>query len=212
LPKTGGKRADHACLRFDIGACLAPCRSTLNGEYGSAVEQVRRVLTGHGADLDALLQARQDEMVRDLAFEQAARVQKSRETLVQGLRTVHRLQTARRTYAVLAYPGRQAGRVNLFGVAGGAIVEERLVGAASFEPGDALAFIETIHAAPPAAWPPPPGGVDEIHLVHGWLQRHREAVNVLTLTAPGCTAGAREAAARELVERVALCATPSNGG
>jgi DNA polymerase-3 subunit epsilon len=213
LPKTGGSGNDHACLRLDIGACLAPCRSVLNGEYTETVEQVRRVLRGNADALDEVLQQRQDEMVRTLAFEQAARVQRQRETVSQALRTVRRLRAARKAYAIMAYPGLSTGRVALFGVAGGAIVAERTVHATAFSPDAAGAFVEAVYAAEPPAFPPPADRIDEITLVHGWLQRHRESVNVLNLTPPGArddgpspTPPAREAAARDLLERLPLCA------
>ena len=94
----------------------------LNGEYAAAVDEVRRVLEGHGDDLDERLQERQDEMVRALAFEQAARLQKQRETLERALRTVRRLRAARRDDAVMAYPAWRAGWVALLGVPAARIV------------------------------------------------------------------------------------------
>jgi len=206
LPRTEAARPERPCLRQDIGACLAPCRGRLNGEYHETVARVRRVLQGDGDHLDECLQARQDEMVRALAFEQAARLQRYRETVSQALRSVRRLRAARRAYAVMAYPGLGAGKVTLYGVAGGAIVDERTVRAKAFAEDDALALVHRVHAAEPPAFPPPVEKIDEILLVHGWLQRHREAVNVLNLATPDCHPGIREAAAHELLVRVPLCA------
>ena len=122
---------EHACLRHDIGACLAPCRGPLNGEYHEVVAQVRQVLAGNGRELDRELERRQAELVAELAFEQAARLQSWRETLEQALRTVGRLRSAGRTYALLVYPARQPGRVTVYSVAAGSIVGER-----SLRPGE----------------------------------------------------------------------------
>jgi excinuclease ABC subunit C len=196
----------HGCLRFDIGACLAPCRQPLNGEYTEAVERVRRVLHGDGAELDTLLKRRQDEAVSLLAFEQAARLQAQRETLEQALRTIGRLGAALRDYAVMVYPASQRARVNVYGVAGGRIVAERVLAPATFDRDDALAFVDQVYAADPPRLPLPADTIDEMLLVHGWLRRNREAVNVLTLPARERADGVREAAAAELLARLPLCA------
>ncbi len=196
----------HGCLRFDIGACLAPCRQPLNGEYTEAVERVRRVLNGDGAELDTLLKQRQDEAVSLLAFEQAARLQAQRETLEQALRTIGRLGAALRDYAVMVYPASQRARVNVYGVAGGRIVAERVLAPATFDRDDALAFVDQVYAADPPRLPLPADTIDEMLLVHGWLRRNREAVNVLTLPARERADGVRPAAAAELLARLPLCA------
>ena len=196
----------HGCLRFDIGACLAPCRQPLNGEYTEAVERVRRVLHGDGAELDTLLKQRQDEAVSLLAFEQAARLQAQRETLEQALRTIGRLGAALRDYAVMVYPASQRARVNVYGVAGGRIVAERVLAPATFDRDDALAFVDQVYAADPPRLPLPADTIDEMLLVHGWLRRNREAVNVLTLPARERADGVRPAAAAELLARLPLCA------
>jgi DNA polymerase III subunit epsilon len=206
-----GDSPERSCLRFDIGACLAPCRTALNGEYADVVDEVRRVLNGDADRLDEALQTRQDEMVRALAFEQAARLQRFRETVSQALRTVRRLASARRTFAVMAYPGLGAGKVVLYGITGGIIVEETTVRASSFTCDDGLALIGRIHAASPPSVPLPVDCIDEVLLVHGWLRRHRAAINVLDLPTPDCYPAIREAAARELVARLPLCARSGGG-
>jgi excinuclease UvrABC nuclease subunit len=212
LPATGavaGKRgrAGHACPRAGTGACLAPCSRPLNGEYEAVVTDVRRVLEGHGADLDQRLRERQAAMVQALAFEQAARLQHQRETLERALRSVRRLQAAQDHDAVLVYPARRAGWAALWGVRGGRIVAEREVGRSAFTEAGAAAFIGEVAMAVPAAAPLPAAVVDEILLVHGWLQEHREAVNVLDLGDVTARRRAPAEMARELVERVRLCAT-----
>jgi DNA polymerase III subunit epsilon len=206
LPGARGARADRPCLRFDIGACLAPCRNELNGRYDEAVVKVRRVLHGEGDSLEARLLAQQSRLIEDLAFEKAARVQRHRETAAQALRTLRRLRSARGSYAVLAYPGLAPGKVALYGISGGVIAEERTVGATTFSRDDAMRLIDRIHATEPLRWPPPPETLDEILLVHGWLHHHREAVNVLTLTTPDRARDTRAAAARELLARLPICA------
>ena len=107
------------------------CRS-VHGEYAAAAAAVRRVLEGHGDDLDERLQGRQASMVQALAFEQAARLQKQREALERALRTVHRLQAAQRDDAVVVYPAKRAGWIALWGVRGGRVAVERSVGRAAF--------------------------------------------------------------------------------
>jgi DNA polymerase-3 subunit epsilon len=217
-------RPGRTCPRVDIGACLAPCREQISGGYAQVVEQVRRVLEGRGDELDEQLQARQGDMVKALAFEQAAKLQEQRETLAKAMRKVGRLRDALSNYAVLAYPSLKPGKLTLFGVAAGSIVDERVVEPDSFGSGDALAFLSAVYAATPPAPPLPPGALDEILLVHGWLERHRAAVNVLPLAAPagaavvaageGATGAGADAptdaaelaaAADTLLARIALC-------
>jgi DNA polymerase-3 subunit epsilon len=217
LPRADGagrSRREHACPRADTGACLAPCRAPLNGPYSTVVEQVRHVLEGRGDELDERLQARQREMVRALAFEQAAKLQMQRETLAQALRIVGRLRDALHAYAVLAYPACTPGKVALYGVAAGSIVVEREVDPARFRRAQALALLESVYAAAPPVPPLPAAAIDEILLVHGWLQRHHEAVNVLRLPEAAGAAPASPAApppvvptaAAELLTRLKLCA------
>ena len=206
--KTGARgRAGHACPRAGTGACLAPCSRPLNGEYAEVAMAVRRVLEGRGEELDERLQERQAGMVQALAFEQAARVQKQREALERALRNVRRLHAAQRDDAVVAYPAKRAGWVALWGVRGGGIAVEREVGRAAFGEDAARAFLAELSRAAPPAPPLPAGMLDEMLLVHAWLQSHREAPNVLDLRD---LAGGREPladAARTLVARVRLCAT-----
>ena len=148
LPKDG---RGHACQRSGTGACLSPCRRSLNGEYATVVEEVGRVLRGHGDELDRRLVDRQQAFVQELAFEQAARLQSQRETLERALRTVRRLRDAARDHLVLVYPAHRRGWVALWGVRGGRIVVEREVGRAAFGELAAEAFVRELHAKPAAA-------------------------------------------------------------
>ncbi len=196
----------HACLRHDIGACLAPCRDRLNGEYREVVAQVSRVLDGNGRELDRALERRQAELVAELAFEQAARLQLWRETLDQALRTIGKLRSACRTYALLVYPARQPGRVTVYSVAAGSIVDERSLLPDELSPDAAAELVTRLYAAAPPAPPLPADTIDEILLVSGWLRRHREAVNVINLPGPDASDRLRNVAAGELLRRLPLCA------
>ncbi len=199
-------RGSHPCQRAGTGACLAPCSRPLNGEYEAVVAEVRLVLEGHGAALDERLRERQATMVQALAFEQAARLQCQRETLERALRSVRRLRAAQEHDAVLVYPARRPGWAALWGVRGGRVVAEREVGRSAFAGAAAAAFIGEVAMAVPPAPPLPAAVVDEILLVHGWLQEHREAVNVLDLSDVIAGRRPRAEAADELVRRVRLCA------
>ncbi|MEE4274663.1 MAG: exonuclease domain-containing protein, partial [Thermoleophilia bacterium] len=212
-----GRQGDHPCPRAGTGACLAPCRRELNGEYDEAVSQVRRVLRGDGAALDARLVARQAHLVELLAFEQAQRVQSQRELAERALRSIRRLTAAVREEAVLVYPARSRGRARLWGVRGGAVVVEREVRVTGFDHTAALDFLAELAAAAPPAPPLPSERIDEILLVHGWLQRHRAAVGVLDLgrgdarTAWRALDGAaRPALASALVDRVRRAVAPAD--
>ena len=144
----------HACQRADTGACLSPCRRTLNGEYAAVVDEVRRVLEGQGDALDARLVERQQVFIKTLAFEQAARLQNQRETLERVLRTVRRLRSAEHDDLVLAYPAHRRGWVALWGVRGGRVAVEREVGRGAFGEEAARAFLAELRrgrAAAPAA-------------------------------------------------------------
>ena len=103
---------EHACQRAGTGACLSPCRQPLNGEYAAVVGEVRRVLEGDGDELDARLVERQQALVKQLAFEQAARLQNQRETLERVLRTraPHARRRARRPRARLPRAPPRLGR------------------------------------------------------------------------------------------------------
>jgi DNA polymerase-3 subunit epsilon len=201
----GGRATAHACPRAGTGACLAPCTRALNGEYAAAVAAVRRVLEGDGEALDARLQERQATLVRSLAFEQAARLQKQREALGRALRTVRRLRAAGRADAVLAYRARRPGWVALWGVRGGRVVVEREVGRAAFGEEAANGFLAELDAAEPPRPPLAAAHLDEMLLVHSWLHARRASVHVLDLRA-GDARWTPAATAAELVRRVRLCA------
>jgi DNA polymerase-3 subunit epsilon len=212
----GAGAGDHGCARADTGACLAPCRSPVDGAYDQAAAAVRRVLEGDGLDVDRRLQERQAAMVERLAFEQAGRLQRQREALERALRGIRRLRAAQTTHAVLAYPAPAEGRVRLWGVTRGAVVAEKEVAARSFTLNRALQFLAAVRAAEPPAPPLPASAIDEILLVHGWLQRHAEAVHVLDVAALFADEAARAAhhapltaLAEELVARVRLCGEPA---
>ncbi len=204
LRAADGER-DHACLRHDIGACLAPCRGSLNGEYGETVAQVSRVLHGDGRELDRELARRQSAFIADLAFEQAARLQTWRDSLAQALRTIGKLRSACRAHALLIYPARQTGRASVYSVAAGSIVAECSLRPGELSPEAALGLVNELYAATPPAPPLPADTIDEILLIAGWLRHHREAVNVINLPVPDAPPKLREAAARELVKRLPLC-------
>jgi DNA polymerase III subunit epsilon len=173
-----------SCIRADIGHCLGPCRVALDGQYRQVVEQARRVLEGDGDEAEETLKERQDEAVEQLAFEQAGRLQAHRDALQQALRLIRRLHEAHETYALLVYPSRRAGRVNLYGVAAGRIVVERELAPRRFDHDAALAVLRDVYGAAPAAPPLPTAAIDELLLVHSWLRAHRHAVNVLSLWRP----------------------------
>jgi DNA polymerase-3 subunit epsilon len=202
------RRAGHACQRFHMGACLAPCRAQLDGEYAEVVGRIRRVLHGDGRHLDDVLQRRQAALVAALAFEQAARVQDHRDIVAQAIRAVRHLRESVSVYAVLAYPAREPGVVKLWGVAAGSIVARAQARPQQFALADAEAFLQAVYRAEAPAPPLPPEAIDEILLVGGWLRRHRQAPNALMLPAPAdeASAAALTAAARQLLKRLPLCA------
>ncbi len=221
-PSSRGARgaSEHACARADTGACLSPCRRPVDGQYDDAVAAVRRVLEGDGLDVDRRLQERQAVMVERLAFEQAARLQRQREALERALRGIRRLRAAQTTHAVLTYPAPTPGRVRLWGVSHGSVVADKEVAARSFTLNRSLQFLAAMAAAEPPEPPLPAAAIDEILLVHGWLQRHAEAVHVLDVRALARGDDERRDAAHavltslaeELVARVRLCGAPAAEG
>ncbi len=170
--------------------------------------EVRRVLEGHGDELDSRLQERQAAMVQTLAFEQAGRLQKQREALERAVRNVRRLRAARHAEAVLAYPAKRRGWVALWGVRGGRIAVEHEVGREEFGEDAARAFLAELGAAQPPRGALAAGAIDEMLLVHSWIDQHREAPGVLDLRDLVTGRRSLESAAAALVERVHLCAAP----
>ncbi|HOU28684.1 MAG TPA: exonuclease domain-containing protein [Thermoleophilia bacterium] len=198
LPRPG---RGHPCPRAGTGACLAPCSAPLNGEYAALVAEVRRLLEGHPDDLERHLVERRRALVEELAFEQAAQVEAQRETLARVTRTVRRLQAARRHDVVLVYPARRRGWVALWGVRGGSIVLEREVGRRAFDAQAAERLLAELAAAAPPAAPLPATALDELLLVHAWIEAHRAAPGVVDLgdllrgDEPAASAAARLVAA-----------------
>jgi len=200
---------DRACLRRDLGACLAPCLGSLNGEYHEVARQVGRVLEGDGRELQHELERRQGLHVEALEFEQAGRLQTWRETLDQAQRAIGRLRAAARCHALLLYPARAPGRATVYSVAAGTVVGERSLRPADLTFAGAAELVRQLYSAAPPAVPLPPEAIDETLLVSGWVRRHREAINVINLPQlAGGGGDAVDAAARELLRRLPLCAHP----
>jgi excinuclease UvrABC nuclease subunit len=172
------------------------------------VADVRRVLEGDGDELDSRLQERQAAMVRALAFEQASRLQKQREALERAVRSVRRLRAARHAEAVLVYPAKRRGWVALWGVRGGRVAVEREVGREAFGEAAAGAFLADLDAAHPPKGPLAAGAIDEMLLVHSWIDLHRASPGVLDLRDLRTGRRPLDSAAAALVGRVRLCAAP----
>ena len=203
LPRSG---REHACQRAGTGACLSPCSRPLNGEYAAVVADVRRVLEGHADDLDRRLVERQTVLVQALAFEQAARLQNQRETLARAARGVRRLLAAQRDDLVLVYPSRRRGWAALWGVRAGSVVVEREVGRGAFTEQAARELLGELAAAEPPRAPLPAKAIDELLLVHSWVDAHRAAPNVVDLRALVDGGEDAAAAAARLLAAVRLTA------
>ena len=121
-------------------------------------------------------------------------------------RQVRRLRAAQRDDAVIAYPAKRAGWVALWGVRGGRIAVERVVGREAFAEDAARGLLGALVAAAPPAPPVPATLLDEMLLVHSWVKSHREAPNVLDLRALVAGRQSLAEAAAALVDRVRLCA------
>lgn len=208
LPREPGR----ACQRFDMGACLAPCKPQLNGEYDEMLRHVRAVLRGERLALDALLAGRQADLVQELAFEEAARLQEQRETLASATRIIRRLLDAVGLYAVLVYPALEEGRINIWGVAGGVIAACVQAPPGDFTETEAMQFLTAVYRSEPPAAPQPAEVIDELLLISSWLRHHRSTPNVYHLPSPPDGPSGRSPsqatlaeAARELLKRLPLC-------
>ena len=85
---------------------------------------------------------------------------------------------------------------------------EREVGREAFGEEPARAFLTELGAAETPKGPLAAGAIDEMLLVHSWIEQHREAPGVLDLR--DLFAGRRplDSTAAALVGRVRLCAAP----
>jgi DNA polymerase III subunit epsilon len=198
-----------SCARYGMGACLGPCQADLDGTYTDVVAKVRRALEGDTEELDQTLQVRMTGHAACLQYEQAARVQDLREAIAQATRVLRRLREAAGTWAVLIYPGHEQGEVNLWGVAGGSVVQHE-VAAAGWDEQAAAAFLDRLLAWQPPRPPLPAGDIDEVLLVDSWLHHNKSPANVLRLRHGGQTATScqGEKLASELAGRVAACGAP----
>ena len=204
LPK--GERR-HSCQRAGTSQCLSPCRRPLNGEYTEVVEQVRRVLEGEGDELDRRLVARQQALVKQLAFEQAARLQNQRETLERVLRTVRRLSASRRATTWCSSTPRTAAAGSRSGACAPAASPSSARWAAARSAKTPRGPSSPSSARPSRrGLPLPAAAIDEVLLVHSWVEAHRAAPGVVDLR--GFVAGGEDAAsaAARLLAAVRLAA------
>ena len=175
---------EHACQRAGTGACLSPCSRPLNGEYAAVVADVRRVLEGDADDLDRRLVERQAALVKPLAFEQAARLQNQRETL--GARGARRAPPARR--AARRPRARLPGAPARLGRALGRPRRRHRRSSARWAAGRSASrpprgVLAELAAAEPPRPPLPAAAIDEMLLVHSWVDAHRAAPGVVDLRA-----------------------------
>jgi len=209
MPRAAGA---HACPRAGTGACLAPCSQAPNGDYAAVVAAVSRVLDGHAEGLDERLRQRQAALVEALAFEQAARLQHQREALARALRGVRRLRDAQRADVVLLYPAKRRGWIALWGIRAGSVVVEREVGRSAFDERAAHGFLAAVAASEPHRPPLPAAAIDEMLLVHSWLEHHRASTNCLDVGALVRGEEPCDEAASRLLARVCACTHEAGAG
>ncbi len=82
---------------------------------------------------------------------------------------------------MLVYPARRRGWVALWGLRGGSLVLEREVGRRAFDAQAAERLLAELAAAAPPAAPLPATALDELLLVHAWIEAHRAAPGVVDL-------------------------------
>ena len=176
---------------------------------------MRRVLEGHADDLDQRLVERQAALVQTLAFEQAARLQNQRETLARAARGVRRLRAAQRDDARARLPGAAARLGRRSGASAPAASSSSARWAAGRSASRRRGRCSPSSPRPSRRAPPLPAtAIDEMLLVHSWVDAHRAAPNVVDLRAfvDGGEDAASAAARLLAAVRLAVSGEPEDTG
>lgn len=197
-----------------FAACLASAypldQAAPEEERSRTIERLRRVLAGHGGELDAELHRRQEEYLRTSSPSRASQVQGQRTALERALRSMRRFKAAHHTDALLIYPARRTGRATIWGVRGGTIVGEWQVSCRGFDEGEAVQILTAIATAKASNSPLRSTLLEEMLLVSDWVAEHRHDAGVLDLRPLTGRRIQPRALAAELIARVRSVYAPSS--
>lgn len=139
-------KADRPCLEYHIRRCLGPCVKTLctMEQYDEAVEDVRLLLEGSTADLEASLKERMLRSSDEMQYERAARYRDQIKTIERLREQQKMLKISSEDVDIFGYhrEGRQLA-LSLFTMRSGKIVGKReFYWEDITDPFDPSAFIE----------------------------------------------------------------------
>lgn len=126
------------CLSGQIGACSAPCNSSItHGAYAAQVKAFLQFLQGEDASLRTALVEKRDQLAADLKFEGAARLQQDIQLLDQIAHVHDRLHgIVTQGHAFLLLPSRKPGAAQAYLVLNGRLIYEAL----AWSPTDLMKF------------------------------------------------------------------------
>ena len=121
--------ATTPCLIGQIGACSAPCNTSVGQEtYALQVADFLHFLDGEDASLRQSLTEKRDQLASELRFEGAARIQQDIQLLDQILHThTHLRWIVTRAHAFLLLPSCESGAAQAYLVLNGRLAESGLV-------------------------------------------------------------------------------------
>ncbi len=165
-----------ACLRHEIGTCLAPCAAicTLSA-YMEQVNQTHAFLKGENRSLLDSLRRDMEAAAGEFAFERAAAVRDRLETLTWLSEHLERLRKARQGQSFV-YPARnEDGSQTWYLIHGGRVIAARPAPRCPTTGAAVATLIDSVYTRSI-----PPGGalaaseVDAVMLVAAWFRKHPE--------------------------------------
>ncbi len=160
LPATPRINA-HACLLKDLGACSAPCVLGAQANYGDAVDNARRALTGDSGSVVETVASHITGHADALNFERAGELRDGLSSAIEATMRAQRLSALRRCSIIAAAPA--GGRWDVVRIHCG-----RLTGSASVTDGVWAAAHDLSDAATTADGTDPL--VEEQEMLARWLE------------------------------------------
>jgi excinuclease ABC subunit C len=161
-----------------MGKCLGPCVGAVDQvRYRAAAQRAADILRGRDGSLLDELVARRDELAEELRFEEAAQLRDRIRELEHIVGVQRRLEAVAERNLVIVAPSRRPKARELFFIRAGLLVHQLTATALTRRTTLARALQSVFVDRPPE--PASREKVDEMHLLDGWLRRHRERLAIV---------------------------------
>jgi excinuclease ABC subunit C len=184
----------QGCLLDQLGKCLAPCRGRVDEEaYHTPIEQLRAMLRGEASASEKVLQHFREQMescALQEAFERAAQWRNRLFALEEFLQRQNLVRERVVLDLAMVYPGQVKGTAQVFWVQSGTLLATHEFNNTVSMPmikKQLKSFYQKNYTHPnkQPCFTLPQDRLDEVHMLSGWIYRHRAEGNLFWLHREG---------------------------